>query len=483
MTLEEIYKLEPKERLTELKKRKTELPNAIELMKDWDEKKHSVFDEALRPKRNVMIEDEVRDEKGKIIKEAKYEKREVNRIAVPIEQDIVNIHTAFTVGVEPKLTLESEDDSHKELFEILKSVFRQNKIKYQNKKAARAWFSEKEVAEYWYTVEDSTWWKRIANVILKATGLKALPDRKLKSTIWSPFMGDKLYPYFDDYGDLIVVSREYESTDVDGTNKVTMFMSIDREKVTMYKNGEFQKEFKHMFDKIPVMYMYRPETLCSKIKPMRERFETLLSNFADCLDFNFFPKLAARGVVENVIGRGSGSEIIQLENGAEISYLTWQQSPEMAKLEFDNLTERMYGMTNTPRITFENLKGTGNAFSGVSFKYVFMSAHMAVSNHAEDIEEFLQRRVNFVSHAIGKIYPKLQKASEEVEVLTEVVPFTINNKKDDVDLAVSAYQGGLASRKEGLILAGLTDAIDEELKLIEDEQAKSNEQQKYPIGV
>jgi len=482
MTLEEIYKLEPKERLTELKKRKTELPDAIELMKDWDEKKHSVFDDKLRTKRRVMIEDEVRDAKNNVTKPAKYEWRDVNRIAVPIEQDIVNIHTAFTVGVEPSLKLESTDEPHKNVFDILKSIFRLNKIKYQNKKAVRSWLSEKEVAEYWYTIEDSAWWKKVVNLVLKIAGQGTLPTRKLKSTIWSPFRGDKLYPYFDDYGDLIVISREYESTDVDGTNKVTMFMSIDKQKVTIYKNGDYLKDFDHMFEKIPVIYMYRPETYCSKIKPMRERFETLLSNFADCLDFNFFPKLAARGVVEGVIGRNTGSEIIQLENGAEISYLTWQQSPEMAKLEFDNLTERMYGMTNTPRITFENLKGTGNTFSGVSFKYAFMSAHMAVSNHAEDVEEFLQRRVNFVIHAIGKIYPKLQTACEGMEVSTEVVPFTINNKKDEVDLAVSAYQGGIASRKEGIILSGLTDAIEDELKAIEDDEAKKNEQSKYPIG-
>lgn len=469
MTLEEIYKLQPKERLDELKKRKTKAPNAIELMKDWDEKQHSVFNEEIRPKRRVMIEDEIRDERGKVTKEAKYEKKEVNRIAIPIEQDIVNIHTAFTVGVEPTLILESEDESEQSFLSAIKRLYRQNKMKYMNKKVVRSWLSEQEVAEYWYTVEDKTWWKKITNKILNYIGL-SMPDRKMKVAIWSPFRGDKLYPYFNDEGDLIVISREYETTDPDGQNKVTMFMSVDKTHVTYYKNGEFQKQFRHMFDKIPVMYMYRPEPYCMKIKTMRERLETLLSNFADCLDYNFFPKLAAKGVVEGIMGRGTGSEIIQLEDGAEISYLTWSQSPEMAKLEFDNLTERMYGMTNTPRVTFENLKGTGNAFSGVSFKYVFMSAHMAVSNHAEDVEEYLQRRLNFIIHALGVINPKLKEISETIEIETEVVPFMINNKKDDVDLAVAAVSGGVASVKQGIILSGLTDAIADELEMIKEDK-------------
>ena len=472
MTLEEIYKLEPKERLNELKRRKTNLPDAQKLLSDWDQRKHKVMDEVHRPKRRMMIEDEVRDVNGKVVQAAKYEQKEVNRIALPLEQDIVNIQTAFTVGIEPKLTLQGDDKNHKNVFDVLKSIYKYNKIKFHNKRLVRSWLSEQEVAEYWYAVEDTGFWKKLLGFVMKSVGLDTGARYKLKVAIWSPFRGDKLYPYFDDYGDLIVMSREYETTDVDGQNKVTMFMSIDKDKVTIYKNGEYQKEFKHMFSKLPVVYMYRHSPYCEKIRTIRERLETLLSNFADCLDFNFFPKLAARGVVENIMGRGTGSEMIQLSDGAEISYLTWSQSPEMAKLEFDNLTERAYSLTNTPRISFENLKGAGSGFSGVSFRYAFMSAHMAVSNHAEDVEEFLQRRNNFVVHAIGVVYQKYKSISEEVYIEAEIVPFMIDNQTDRINDAVAAVGGGVASRKQGIILAGITDAVDDEIQLIEEDQNK-----------
>lgn len=472
MTLEEIYRLEPKARIVELKKRKTDLPDASALLKDWDEKQHAVFDPEKRPKRSVLIEDEIRDAQGKVTKPARFEKKEVNRIALPLEQDIVNIHTAFTVGIEPTLTIQGTDEKQKSVLDILKSIYRQNKMKFHNKRVVRAWLAEQEVAEYWYTVEDTNWWKKVLNMVLKAVGTN-VSTRKLKVAIWSPFRGDKLYPYFDEYGDLIVLSREYMTTDVDGANKTTMFMSVDKSKVTIYKNGEFVKEFEHKFEKLPVIYMYRDRPFCDKIKTIRERLETLLSNFADCLDFNFFPKLTSSGVVENIIGRNSGSEIIQLENGAEISYLTWQQSPEMAKLEFDNLTERAYGLTNTPRITFENLKGNGTAFSGVAFKFAFMGAHMAVSNHAEDVEEFLQRRVNFVVSAIGSIQPSYSDIVKQVEIETEVVPYMINNRSTDIADAVAAVGGGIASTKTGIIMAGLTDAAADELELVKEDQKQN----------
>lgn len=493
MTLEEIYQLDPKERITELKKRKllTPLPDASALLKDWDEKQHKVMDEDERPKRKVLVEEEIKNASGRVTQPARYEKKEVNRIALPLEQDIVNIHTAFTVGIEPKMTLLGTDEKEKNVFDILKSIYRQNKMKFHNKKVVRAWLAETEVAEYWYTVEDSNWWKKILNTILKVVG-RQLPTRKLKVAIWSPFRGDKLYPYFDDYGDLIVISREYKSTDVDGQNEVTKFMTIDKTNLTMYKNGELDETaFKtpkgstssvpHGFEKIPVIYMYRERPFCDKIKTIRERLETLLSNFADCLDYNFFPKLMASGIIEGVMGRNTGSEIIQLENEAKVAYLTWEQSPDMAKLEFDNLTERAYSLTNTPRISFENLKGAGNAFSGVSFRYAFMGTHMAVSNHAESVEEYIQRRVNFIVSATGSIYPSLKDAADQVEIETEIVPYMIDNIKDKVDIAVSAVEGGVASTKTGILLAGLTDKAVSELEEIKSDSELKNKNKMLSI--
>ena len=52
------------------------------------------------------------------------------------------------------------------------------------------------------------------------------------------------------------------------------------------------------------------------------------------------------------------------------------------------MLSQIYGLTNTPRISFDSLKGTGNAVSGVTFDYVFMSTHLNVENlilyHTED---------------------------------------------------------------------------------------------------
>lgn len=165
------------------------------------------------------------------------------------------------------------------------------------------------------------------------------------------------------------------------------------------------------------------------------------------------------------------NRVVQLTGeGADASYLTWNQASDPVKVEFENHFNQAYALTNTPRISFENLKGTGNALSGEAFRYVFMGAHMAVENHSEEIGSFMQRRVNFLVSALGSINTNFEKASETIDVDVEIVPYMIDNVSDKVSTAVSAVNGGIWSRREGIIFAGNMDRIDEELKEIEEEQ-------------
>jgi SPP1 family phage portal protein len=455
------------ERIAELKKRVTNEPETQENFKDWDFTKHDVFNTEIRKKKKVLVKEPVLNIDGSTKHPAVYKDEEVNRIALPLEQDIVNIHTAFTVGEEPTLESETETEEEEQFLKIIKNIYQRNKLKYANKKIVRSWLSECEVVEYWYTTEDASWWKRI----LKSLSVSTQPKRKLKSTIFSPFRNDKLFPYFDEYGDLTAISREYKAKDAED-NEVVKFMSIDAKNVTIYTGNKVEKSFAHGFSKIPAIYMYREKPYCSKIKTLRNRLEVLLSNFADCLDYNFYPKLVSVGELEGVQNRGTTSEIIELADGGQVSYLTWDQSPDMAKLEFDNLTEKTYHLTNTPLISFEKLQGMGNAPSGKAFEFMFMGTHMAVSNHAEVVEEFLQRRLNFLISAVGTLYPKMKNTSESIIIDTAIVPYTIDNQTEKINDAVNAVSGGVASLKTGIILAGLTDQVKEELEQLELQKTK-----------
>lgn len=240
------------------------------------------------------------------------------------------------------------------------------------------------------------------------------------------------------------------------------------------KGYEERTVFAHGFPKLPVIYAYRPEAYCKKIKTFRVRLEKLLSNYADCIDYHFFPLLKLIGDVEGFMGKIKDRMVKLTGEGADAQYLTWNQVPDTVKFEAETLTNMAYDMSNTPRISFETLKGVGKA-SGTAFRFMFMGAHMAVENHAEVIGEFMQRRVNFIVSALGAINPsEFSKASQTIDIETDLVPYMIDDLNDKVATAVSAVSGGVWSRREGIMFAGNADRIGEELKEIEEEQATKN---------
>lgn len=486
MTLQEILELEDiEQKIAYLKKgRRTAMPKTDENLADWSPDRHEIMDESKYKKIKVLVkmeETKFDPESGKTTKiPAQYEYKEPNRISLPIEQDIVNIHTAFTVGTEPTLKCETDDDDEKSVFEAVKQIFKKNKLKYQNRKIVRSWLSEQEVAEYWYVVKDDGFWAKLKRKIASIFGKKT-PKYRLKSQIWSPFRGDKLYPFFDDSGDMVAFSREYKKTDLDG-NKRTAFMTVTKDRVYQW---EFDKEwsentersFEHKLPKLPVIYAHRPDTLCAKIKQLRIRLEKCLSGYADCIDNHFFPLLMLFGDLQpESLSGDARNRMMQLTgDGANAQYLTWNQSSDPIKVEIETYFNQIYGLTNTPRISFDQLKGTGNALSGTAFRYVFMAAHMAVQNHAEELGEFFQRRVSLLTYAVGAMNSSLFLASGTTDIDTELVPFMIDSDREKVETAAAAVSGGVWSTEHGVAYCSDYGELQDELQQIKEEQKKEQE--------
>ena len=462
------------------KARKTDLPDAVKLYNDWNPNKHEIItDEEKYPKIKVTLKPEQRftdPTTGKEHVEPEQKKLvDPNRIALPIEQDIVNIQTAFTVGTDPILYCKP-DSSEESLLASLNQVFKKNKLRYQNKQAVRSWLAEQEVAEYWYVVPDDGFWAKLKRKVSEVFG-KTKPEYRLKSVLWSPFRGDKLYPYFDDNGNLVALSREYKKRNLDDT-EVDCFMCITADMVYQWENTNGWVEtgsFRHNFGKLPIIYMYRPKAYCEKIKTLRIRLEKLLSSYADCIDYHFFPILMLFGDVSQLSGELK-NRIVQLTGqGANAQYLTWNQASETVKFEVETLLSQIYGLTNTPRISFDSLRGTGNSVSGVAFDYVFMSTHLNVENLNETVGMFMQRRVNFLISALGSVNTSLEAASETIDVDVQMQPYRLENIADKIDTAIKAKDGQIWSQEHAITFVGNVDNVLEEIEQIKEEQQEKQD--------
>lgn len=462
------------------KGRKTDLPDAVKLYNDWNPNRHEIItDEEKYPKIKVTIKPEKKytdPTTGKEHVEPEQKKMvDPNRIALPIEQDIVNIQTAFTVGAEPTLDCKS-DEGEEGLLAAINQVFKKNKIKYQNKQAVRSWLAEQEVAEYWYVVRDDGFWAKLKRTVASIFG-HSRPEYRLKSVLWSPFRGDKLYPFFDDNGDLVALSREYKKKDLDD-KEIECFMTITADRVYQWEKDNGWQEvasFQHGFKKMPIIYMHRPEAYCEKIKTLRIRLEKLLSNYADCIDYHFFPILMLFGDVQQLSGELKNRVVELTGMSADARYLTWQQVPDTIKYEAETLLSQIYGLTNTPRISFDSLKGTGNAVSGVAFDYVFMSTHLNVENLNETVGVFMQRRVNFLVSALGSINSSLEAASETIDIDVKMNPYRLEDLAQKIDTAIKAKNGELWSQETAITFVGNVDSVVDEVEKIKEEQAEKQQ--------
>ena len=391
----------------------------------------------------------------------------VARIALAVQKLIVKRAVAFTFGNNVLLNAEPEKNTKEpDVLKATKRVLFDNKSRTLNRKVARNVYSSKEVAELWYPVEKPT----------KNYGFDS--KYKLRVAIFSPLLGDKLYPYFDETGDMLAFSREYTRKDNKGV-KYTYFETYTEKehRIWVTTNNQWQLvegyPKPNIIGKIPVVYGRQEFVEWEDVQGLIDRLEKLLSNFADTNDYHASPKIFTTGTILGFAKKGESGAIIEGEEGATAQYLAWQNAPESVKLEIETLLRLIYTITQTPDISFDAVKGIG-AVSGIALKLLFLDAHLKVQDKMEIFDDYLQRRLSVIQAYLAKMNAKdneFATACGNLVIEPEIVPFMIEDEKANADLAMTVTgQKAIASRKTGIKKLGWVKDIDTELKEIEAEE-------------
>jgi len=346
-------------------------PDIDLFLSQLDPSKHDIFDKVKRPDKLVKI-DIPEPSKNYQSLDAGYtggEKEQtrpepVARIAFAIQKLIVKRSVSFTFGNSVTLNAEPDSEDEKTVLNAIKKVLFSTKSRTINRKVAREIFSTTEAAELWYPVEK--------------TSDYGFPSKfKLRVAIFSPQKGDKLFPYFDETGDMIAFSREFIIEDKKG-KKRTYFETYTDTEHLMWEQDNAQWQLvegypkKNVIGKIPVVYGRQDFVEWVDVQGLIDRLETLLSNFADTNDYHAAPKIVVKGELLGFTKKGESGAILQLEGeNADAKYLSWQHAPESVKLEIETLLRMIYTNTQTPDISFDSVKGIG-AISGIALKLLFL---------------------------------------------------------------------------------------------------------------
>lgn len=444
--------------------------------KQYDTAQHDVFDENLRKKKDVSKPSGEKDTQGKDIMTTT--KEEVNRMGLPLQKLIVNRRVAFMNVGNMEIDCKPVTDQDKTLLDMVQKCREDNKLKYRAKEIAKRMMSELQCASLWYSedVEAGYW----GDLSPKAT-------KRMRMRVLSPLLGDELLPVFNGLGDLVYFGRKYTTTkdvtSVEVTADVIKTASDKIEHVDIYtsefvykfekadKNWMLVSKVAHSYGKIPIIYYHQDRPEWADVQSVITRLETLLSNFADTNDYNGSPILVAKGKIKGFSAKGERGKVLELEGeNSDIKYVTWQQAPESIKLEIETDLDFIYTCTQTPNISFKEMKGLGASPSGVAFDRILMDAHLAAQNKLDDTYgECAQRELNFLKSACVAINTTLLP-SKNLQMTPKFTLFRIDDQRDSIDNASVAFQGGIASLKTAVAMAGLTDSNEDEVKAIQREK-------------
>jgi SPP1 family phage portal protein len=471
MTIIDIIKSGDVNEIKKLFKRTTFLYDQATAIKEFKVDEHDIFDASVRKMKTIKKGSGEQDANGK--EKTTTESVDVARIGLSFQELIVDRRVGFMLSVPVETQAVYEDDqeteSGKKLVKLVQGIQSENKMDYLNKEIARRMMSEMECAEVWYLVPSG----------------KAKPQFTLKCKILSPELGDTLYPMFNAYGSMIAFAREYSLIEAD--KKISHYDVYLPEAEYRYalRDGAWSLDtlvdgegnaipnpIPNQVEKIMVVYHTQPKPEWANQASMIERLETSVSNHADMNDYFGSPILTVMGEIMGFASKGEQGKILELHEEAKAAFLNLDSPPESIKMEQENLRNYIHSLSQTPDISFSNLMNIG-AISGIALKLMFLDAHLAVSKKEEIFGIGLQRRLNIIKAAIGKVIDtSLSTEAEKLQLIPKITPYLPLNETELLSNLTIAKTSGILSAETAVELNPYVEDAEVEMERLKEAEER-----------
>lgn len=446
-------------RIKLLKNKPFELPVWDELEKLYEPSKHAIFDTSLFPDKPI------KDDDGNIIAIELF-----TRVALGLQKLAVKRMSEFMFTLPPDLSCEdaSTDVIKEAQFNSLKRVLKRNKWDSLNKRRCKIVSSQCEQATYWYLTDSPN----------SLYGFKS--SKKLKHVIFCPENGDELFPLFDAMGDMIAFSRGFSIRD-EGDKKVKMFETWTAEMYYRWQQRNGASEWEevlatpNVITKIPVTYTKRNTPIWEGADDGKVlELEKLLSRNGEIIAYHAAPVLIIKGELQGAPRKNEENKVFTTESGGGAEYVSWQQSPESVRFQFDTILRMYFTELQLPDLSFENIKGLGAA-SGEARKWLLADAHLKVGDESEIYSEMVDREFSILKEYLGLMNTSWADSIRELEIETTFNPFIISDEKTKIDILVAANGNKpLVSHERSVELAGLSEKPAEDWIKIQAELDKEN---------
>lgn len=424
-----------------------------EVVDEYDPRNHKVMDIKHRPMKETRVQDGY-DENG----EPKYNIKhtEVCRVPVPVQRVLTERSVGFLFSTPADYSYEGKvSERAQELHNIVLRCLKDNKIKFFDKKLARGVSNGREAAELWYHLPDE----------------KGKPSGDVRVMLLSPLKGDELLPMFDEYGRMVAFARAYytkdygkdtriKRCDVYTSNYVYKYASDGGDVLTLVDARV------HGFDRIPIVYYRQDETEWECVQPAIERMEDLLSNWGDTNDYFGSPSYLVKGALLGFAEKGEQGKIYQTDGEGDMSVLSWDSSPESMKGELANLVNIIFSYTQTPDVSFENMKTLGNNTSGVALQLMFTDPHMKAEMKIEMYGEAFTRRYNILKSVLATLNDISENVADELYVEPKFTPYIPQNTQEMLQMLTQCTNDPIMSQATAVSKNPLVDNPQDEMEAI-----------------
>jgi len=393
----------------------------------------------------------------------------VSKIPIPFQRKIVKSAASFLFGSPVKLSQKENDkNNNEESFETITNLWDDLRMDSLLLDFCKTVKSETESTIIFFPVE-----KEGENV-------------KIKARVLSNENG-KVYPYIDAFGDMIAFGWEYPTIE---NNKDVSYMYIWTDEYTYVLRKEKDWEFvpensktPNLFEKIPVVYLSQKNPEWWEVQELIDTFEMSFSKFVDTNGYFASPMYKAKGAVGSMpkkddTGKMVKLDIVETDKGniitADLEVLSWDRAPESLKLEFETGKGLIHEMTDTPDLSFDNVKGLGTV-SGIALKLMFLGPILKAKWSEGDYQVVISRILNILKAGISNITKEAKGDLDELRIVTTFTSILPENLKETIEVLSEALGGKQQiSTKTMLKHNPFVENVDEEISEIEAENANES---------
>lgn len=438
--------------ISDLKTKSVDVPAWSDLKKSYEPTLHKIVED------NSARRDRTRSD-GTVEK--------ASRIYLGLEKLLTSRITEFMFGIPTKRIYHNteENQTRQMIANAIELIYKYARISTENIRRGNSYFASCEIFTIWYAVKSP-------NTLY---GFNS--NYKLKCKTYSPMDGCKLYPLFDEYGDMLAMSIEYMKKVKD--ENVTYFETYTADKHYKWslKGKDYEEEIGGepiSIKKIPGIYAFRPNPIYHGLTYIREEIEYTLSRNSDIIAYNSAPVLKVAGSLQGEEKKGEARRVYRVENGGDVSYVSWAQSIEALKYHVETLMNMFWTQAQMPDISFENMKSLGNI--GFDARQTLLTdAHLKVGDESGIWNEFFDRETNVIKAFLKEMNKSWATEVDNVEVEHVITPFIQNDEKAEIDKWITASGGkAIMSQLEAIKNLGISSNPEETLKQIQSEEAASN---------